>query len=120
MKITYRPAMTAVLVLSMSLASAGSTVCNLALPANPTELKNMNFAQLFREANTLMEEGLWHQAARTWEEALKKVPGNRNARFRRAICLFEMGENLWNVQGELERSLEGNVATFQYVRIDMN
>jgi len=110
MKITYRPAMTAVLGLSMSLASAGSTVCSLPLPASPTELKNMNFAQLFREANTLMEEGLWHQAARTWEEALKKEPGNRNARFRRAICLFEMGENLWNVQGELERSLDGNVA----------
>ena len=49
--------------------------------------------ELFLEGNILMEEEFWHEAERVWAYASKTRPKNRVVKFKRAVCLANIGED---------------------------
>ena len=49
--------------------------------------------ELFIEGSILMEEEFWHEAERVWAYAMKTRPKNRVAKFKRAVCVSEIGED---------------------------
>ena len=64
---------------------------------------------LFLEANTLMEEGFWHEAERVWTAILELDPTNAHFEFHRAMCLFEMGESWPQTKQVLENLSKGEL-----------
>ena len=54
---------------------------------------NFSSTELFIEGSILMEEGFWHEAERVWAYAMKTRPKNRVAKFKRAVCVSEIGED---------------------------
>ena len=57
-------------------------------------------AELYLEASILMEEEFWHEAERVWAYASKKRPKNRVIKFKRAVCLANIGED-WPAAKEI-------------------
>ena len=54
---------------------------------------NFSSTELFIEGSILMEEEFWHEAERVWAYAMKTRPKNRVAKFKRAVCVSEIGED---------------------------
>jgi len=74
---------------------------------------NYSSAELFTEGATLMEEEFWHEAERVWAYAMKTRPKNRVAKFKRAVCLSEIGEDWPTTKILLEEVTKGGL-TMRY------
>ena len=70
---------------------------------------NFSSTELFIEGSILMEEGFWHEAERVWAYAMKTRPKNRVAKFKRAVCLSEIGEDWPMTKALLEEVSQGGL-----------
>lgn len=64
-------------------------------------------SQLFVEGSMLMEEGFWHEAARVWTYAAKSRPKNRVLKYRRALCLHNIGEDWPEIKAAFAEVVDG-------------
>lgn len=78
-----------------------------------TTWSNYSSAELFIEGAILMEEEFWHEAERVWAYAVKTRPKNRVAKFKRAVCLSEIGEDWPTTKSLLEEVTKGGL-TMRY------
>lgn len=78
-----------------------------------TTWSNYSSAELFTEGAILMEEEFWHEAERVWAYAVKTRPKNRVAKFKRAVCLSEIGEDWPTTKSLLEEVTKGGL-TMRY------
>ena len=69
-----------------------------------TTWANYSSVELFTEGSILMEEEFWHEAERVWAYAMKTRPKNRVAKFKRAVCMSEIGEDWPATKALLRRS----------------
>ena len=69
--------------------------------------------ELFLEGNILMEEEFWHEAERVWAYASKTRPKNRVIKFKRAVCLANIGEDWPAAKAALEDVVQGGL-TLRY------
>lgn len=69
--------------------------------------------ELFTEGSILMEEEFWHEAERVWAYAMKTRPKNRVAKFKRAVCMSEIGEDWPATKALLEEVTKGGL-TLRY------
>ena len=60
-----------------------------------------------------MEEEFWHEAERVWAYAMKTRPKNRVAKFKRAVCMSEIGEDWPATKALLEEVTQGGL-TLRY------
>ena len=60
-----------------------------------------------------MEEEFWHEAERVWAYAMKTRPKNRVAKFKRAVCMSEIGEDWPATKALLEEVTKGGL-TLRY------
>ena len=65
------------------------------------------------EGNMLMAEEFWHEAERVWAYASRTRPKNRVAKFKRAICVSEIGEDWALAKSLLEEVTRGGL-TLRY------
>ena len=70
---------------------------------------NFSSTELFIEGSILMEEGFWHEAERVWAYAMKTRPKNRVAKFKRAVCMSEIGEDWPMTKALLEEVSKGGL-----------
>ena len=70
---------------------------------------NFSSTELFIEGSILMEEGFWHEAERVWAYAMKTRPKNRVAKFKRAVCMSEIGEDWPMTKALLEEVSQGGL-----------
>ena len=70
---------------------------------------NFSSTELFIEGSILMEEGFWHEAERVWAYAMKTRPKNRVAKFKRAVCVSEIGEDWPMTKALLEEVSQGGL-----------
>ena len=98
---------TLVLALTGSqLATAGTEAT--AMVADST-WANFSSTELFIEGSILMEEGFWYEAERVWAYAMKTRPKNRVAKFKRAVCMSEIGEDWPMTKALLEEVSQGGL-----------
>ncbi len=88
------------------LATAGTEAT--AMVADST-WANFSSTELFIEGSILMEEGFWHEAERVWAYAMKTRPKNRVAKFKRAVCMSEIGEDWPMTKALLEEVSQGGL-----------
>lgn len=88
------------------LATAGTEAT--AMVADST-WANFSSTELFIEGSILMEEGFWHEAERVWAYAMKTRPKNRVAKFKRAVCVSEIGEDWPMTKALLEEVSQGGL-----------
>ena len=69
--------------------------------------------ELFLEGNILMEEEFWHEAERVWAYASKTRPKNRVVKFKRAVCLANIGEDWPATKAAFEEVVRGGL-TLRY------
>ena len=74
---------------------------------------NYSAVELFTEGSILMEEEFWHEAERVWAYAMKTRPKNRVAKFKRAVCMSEIGEDWPATKALLEEVANGGL-TLRY------
>ena len=74
---------------------------------------NFSSTELFIEGSILMEEEFWHEAERVWAYAMKTRPKNRVAKFKRAVCMSEIGEDWPSTKTLLEEVARGGL-TLRY------
>lgn len=65
------------------------------------------------EGNMLMAEEFWHEAERVWAYASRTRPKNRVAKFKRAICVSEIGED-WSLAKSLLDEVTRGGLTLRY------
>ena len=70
---------------------------------------NFSSTELFIEGSILMEEEFWHEAERVWAYAMKTRPKNRVAKFKRAVCVSEIGEDWPMAKALLEEVTKGGL-----------
>lgn len=70
---------------------------------------NFSSTELFIEGSILMEEGFWHEAERVWAYAMKRRPKNRVAKFKRAVCMSEIGRDWPMTKALLEEVSKGGL-----------
>ena len=70
---------------------------------------NFSSTELFIEGSILMEEGFWYEAERVWAYAMKTRPKNRVAKFKRAVCMSEIGEDWPMTKALLEEVSQGGL-----------
>ena len=78
-----------------------------------TTWANYSSVELFTEGSILMEEEFWHEAERVWAYAMKTRPKNRVAKFKRAVCMSEIGEDWPATKALLEEVTQGGL-TLRY------
>ena len=78
-----------------------------------TTWANYSSVELFTEGSILMEEEFWHEAERVWAYAMKTRPKNRVAKFKRAVCMSEIGEDWPTTKTFLEEVTKGGL-TLRY------
>ena len=78
-----------------------------------TTWANYSSVELFTEGSILMEEEFWHEAERVWAYAMKTRPKNRVAKFKRAVCMSEIGEDWPSTKSLLEEVTKGGL-TLRY------
>ena len=70
---------------------------------------NLSDLELYVEGNTLMAEGFWVEAERVWNAALFRQPDNRTLKFKRGICLYELGSNWLECKRMFEEAVQGSL-----------
>ena len=78
-----------------------------------TTWANYSSVELFTEGSILMEEEFWYEAERVWAYAMKTRPKNRVAKFKRAVCMSEIGEDWPATKALLEEVTQGGL-TLRY------
>ena len=78
-----------------------------------TTWANYSSVELFTEGSILMEEEFWHEAERVWAYVMKTRPKNRVAKFKRAVCMSEIGEDWPATKALLEEVTQGGL-TLRY------
>ena len=78
-----------------------------------TTWANYSSGELFTEGSILMEEEFWHEAERVWAYAMKTRPKNRVAKFKRAVCMSEIGGDWPATKALLEEVTKGGL-TLRY------
>lgn len=69
-----------------------------------SSLGNPEFAKAFSEANKLMEEKFWDQAAREWRGVLAMDPENINVNYKLGYCLLQTETNKADALAFLEKA----------------
>ena len=65
--------------------------------------------ELHDEGNTLMAEEFWVEAERVWDAALSRRPDDRTLKFKRGICLHELGSNWPECKRMFDEVVEGEL-----------
>lgn len=98
---------------TLVLALTGSQLASAGTEATVTDADstwaNFSSTELFIEGSILMEEEFWHEAERVWAYAMKTRPKNRVAKFKRAVCLSEIGEDWPMAKALLEEVTKGGL-----------
>lgn len=98
---------------TLVLALTGSQLASAGTEATVTDADstwaNFSSTELFIEGSILMEEEFWHEAERVWAYAMKTRPKNRVAKFKRAVCVSEIGEDWPMAKALLEEVTKGGL-----------
>ena len=98
---------------TLVLALTGSQLASAGTEATVSDADstwaNFSSTELFIEGSILMEEEFWHEAERVWAYAMKKRPKNRVAKFKRAVCVSEIGEDWPMAKALLEEVTKGGL-----------
>ncbi|MAB73531.1 MAG: hypothetical protein CMC99_01125 [Flavobacteriales bacterium] len=98
---------------TLVLALTGSQLASAGTEATVTDADstwaNFSSTELFIEGSILMEEEFWHEAERLWAYAMKTRPKNRVAKFKRAVCVSEIGEDWPMAKALLEEVTKGGL-----------
>ena len=98
---------------TLALALTGSQLASAGTEATVTDADstwaNFSSTELFIEGSILMEEEFWHEAERVWAYAMKTRPKNRVAKFKRAVCVSEIGEDWPMAKALLEEVTQGGL-----------
>lgn len=92
-----------VLVLFLTGAEKSLQASEAALCSLDSTWSNYTSGELFMEGNILMEEGFWHEASRVWAYAEKTHPHNRVVKFKRGVCMSEIGGHWEEVAAQFEQ-----------------
>ena len=110
---TWKLAFAISLTASTSMAAFGvSTELGCALDAD-SAWSHYSSAELFIEGSILMEEKFWHEAERVWAYAIQSRPKNRVLKYKRALCLYEIGDN-WVATNEAFQEVVRGQLTLRY------
>ena len=102
-----------VLVLFLTGAEKSLQASEAALCSLDSTWSNYTSGELFMEGNILMEEGFWHEASRVWAYAEKTHPHNRVVKFKRGVCMSEIGGHWEEVAAQFEQ-VTGPSLTLRY------
>ena len=98
---------------TLVLALTGSQLASAGTEATVSDADstwaNFSSTELFIEGSILMEEEFWHEAERVWAYAMKTRPKNRVAKFKRAVCVSEIGEDWPMAKALLEEVTKGGL-----------
>lgn len=83
------------LIFAFTAISSAYAVSNIGKP---------DFVAAFTEANKLMEEKFWDQAAKEWREVLAMDPDNINVNFKLGYCLLQTESNKIDALKYLEKA----------------
>lgn len=103
------------LLLALALTASSFATAGTLQPAMEVDSTWVNYSavELFTEGSILMEEEFWHEAERVWAYAMKTRPKNRVAKFKRAVCMSEIGEDWPATKALLEEVTKGGL-TLRY------
>jgi tetratricopeptide (TPR) repeat protein len=68
---------------------------------------NPEFIAAYTEANKLMEEKFWDQAAKEWRNVLAMDPDNININYKLGYCLLQTENNKVDALTYLEKGFQG-------------
>ena len=83
-------------------------ICNSFASSN---MGKPEFVAAFSEANKLMEEKFWDQAAKEWKSVLAMDPENINVNFKLGYCLLQTETNKIEALMYLEKATSAKLST---------